>query len=195
MTTTIYLLEKNNIPFYVGKTIGPWRKKIHIKKYGEDICYLELDNIPTNEWKFWEKHYISLFNSWGFNLKNKNKGGGGLTYHSEETKLKMSTPRPHTGKNISKSKKGMVSVTLGKTWKCKNIITQETKDKIYTIDRNNKISKKLSKSVLQYDLEGNFIKEWSSVTEARKQTNISKIDKVARGEGKISGGFRWKYKN
>jgi nucleosome binding factor SPN SPT16 subunit len=89
----------------------------------------------------------------------------------------------------------MVSVTLGKTWKCKNIITQETKDKIYTIDRNNKISKKLSKSVLQYDLEGNFIKEWSSVTEARKQTNISKIDKVARGEGKTSGGFRWKYKN
>jgi hypothetical protein len=59
--------------------------------------------------------------------------------------------------------------------------------------RNNKISKKLSKPVIQYDLNGNFIKEWSSITKARLKTNINKIDKVARGEGKTAGGFKWEY--
>lgn len=193
MLTTIYFLEKNNIPFYVGKTVGSWRKNIHLKKYGKDTCYVELDKVSTSEWKFWEKHYISLFKSWGFILENKNEGGGGITHHSTYTRIKMSHPKPHSGKNISKSKKGMTSVTLGKTWKCKNIITQETKDKIYTVERNNKISKKLSKPVIQYDLNGNFIKEWSSITEARLKTNINKIDKVARGEGKTAGGFKWEY--
>lgn len=192
--TSIYLLIKNNIPFYVGKTNGSWRKYFHKKHYGEDIEFEIIDEIPIEDWKFWEKHYISLFKSWGFKLENKNNGGGGPTFISNETRQKMSGPRPNVGIKISQSKKGMVSVTLGKNWKCKNIISQETKDKQYTLERNNKIKKALSIPINQFDLEGNFIKEWESISEARRQTNVLKIDKVVRGEGKTAGGFIWKSK-
>lgn len=46
----------------------------------------------------------------------------------------------------------------------------------------------------QYDLEDNFIREWSSVKEAMATLKIFKISKAARGERKKAGGFKWKYK-
>lgn len=52
------------------------------------------------------------------------------------------------------------------------------------------------KSVLQYDLENNFIREYVSCTEASKQTGThrSKISLVASGNRKTAGGFIWKFK-
>lgn len=52
------------------------------------------------------------------------------------------------------------------------------------------------KSILQYDLKGNFIKEWQSISKAEKCLKIfhSGIIKVAQGKRKTSGGFIWKYK-
>lgn len=53
-----------------------------------------------------------------------------------------------------------------------------------------------SKAVLQYDLNGNFIKEWMSAADATRSFNKkrSSIDKVARNEEKTCFGFIWKYK-
>jgi len=52
------------------------------------------------------------------------------------------------------------------------------------------------KPVLQFDLQGNFIKEWNNATEASKILNINKsqISAVARGNTKYktAGGFIWK---
>jgi hypothetical protein len=54
------------------------------------------------------------------------------------------------------------------------------------------------KTVLQYDLNGNFIKEWESATYAAKQLNIKMtgIRNNVRGDKlyKQSGGFLWKDK-
>lgn len=60
-------------------------------------------------------------------------------------------------------------------------------------ERNIRIS---SKVVYQYDLNGNFIKDWKSVTSASKQLKISKeaISICARKITKSSGGFVWIYK-
>lgn len=49
-----------------------------------------------------------------------------------------------------------------------------------------------SKKVKQYDLQHNFIKEWSSVKEAEKSTGKG-ISNCANGRSKSSGGFIWKY--
>lgn len=51
------------------------------------------------------------------------------------------------------------------------------------------------RKVLQFDLENNFIKSYSSVTEASKLTGISKtcISRCCRGERENSKGFIWKY--
>ena len=56
-------------------------------------------------------------------------------------------------------------------------------------------SKKKSKTVLQYDLEGNFIREWPSTMECErngyKNTGISQC---CLGKQKTHKGFIWKYK-
>lgn len=53
---------------------------------------------------------------------------------------------------------------------------------------------KCSKTVLQYTLEGNFIKEWKSVAECRRN-GFRHVDDVCRGERKSCGGYIWEYKN
>ena len=54
---------------------------------------------------------------------------------------------------------------------------------------------KCSKKVLQYDLEGNFIREWQSTKECgRNGFNQGHVAECCRGERKTHKGFIWKYK-
>ena len=56
------------------------------------------------------------------------------------------------------------------------------------------------KPVLQYDLNGNFIREYPSYREAQRETGISAIDVVCRGARQkqkrqtTAGGYIWRYK-
>lgn len=52
------------------------------------------------------------------------------------------------------------------------------------------------KAVLQFDLNENFIKEFASITEASKETNIpyQNISKVCQKRGKTAGKYIWKFK-
>lgn len=50
------------------------------------------------------------------------------------------------------------------------------------------------KAVLQYSLDGEFIKEWPNANSARRALKISGIREVCRGNQKTAGGFFWKYK-
>lgn len=62
--------------------------------------------------------------------------------------------------------------------------------------RNKRAAKACAKPVLQYDLEGNFIKEWSSITEAgRNGYNLGNISSCCRGKIKKHKGYIWKYKD
>lgn len=56
--------------------------------------------------------------------------------------------------------------------------------------------KKSSKPVLQYDLNGIFIKEWSSASEAARSLNIpiSNICSCCNNQRKTASGYIWKYK-
>lgn len=51
-----------------------------------------------------------------------------------------------------------------------------------------------SKSVIQYDKEGNIIKVWDRLTDAKKELNIKQIYKCCNGKIKTCGGYIWKYK-
>lgn len=53
---------------------------------------------------------------------------------------------------------------------------------------------KCSKPVFQYDLNGNFIKEWPSTMEVERQLGISHISECCLGKRNTCGGFKWKYK-
>lgn len=52
------------------------------------------------------------------------------------------------------------------------------------------------KQVYQYDLNGCFIKEWSSAVDVEKELGVkhSNITKVCKCLGKQAGGFMWSYK-
>jgi len=60
-------------------------------------------------------------------------------------------------------------------------------------ERNTRI---LSKPILQYNLQGAFIKEWNSLSIACKNYKlvIQSLSNCLRGKSKTAGGFIWKYK-
>jgi hypothetical protein len=72
--------------------------------------------------------------------------------------------------------------------------SDETKYKM-SIAKQNKPSYK-RKPIIQYDLQGNFIKEWSHAGEAAENINIhvKGINNVLRNVAKTAGGFKWKHK-
>jgi hypothetical protein len=101
--TYIYLIENcygilNNI--YIGKTkIEGSRKNKHKDTFGKQICCTTIDTILSDDkkvWKLLESYWIEQFRQWGFNVQNKNKGGGGCIAASDEMKMKIS--KANTGK-------------------------------------------------------------------------------------------------
>ena len=61
---------------------------------------------------------------------------------------------------------------------------------------NERISQSQSKPVLQYDLNGNLIKEWKSINECgRNGFHQGDICKCCNGKRKTAKGFIWVYKN
>lgn len=58
-------------------------------------------------------------------------------------------------------------------------------------------NKKLMKPISQFDLQGNFIKNWDSATQAEQSFNSNNktITQCCRGRQKTSFGFIWKYKD
>lgn len=61
--------------------------------------------------------------------------------------------------------------------------SQETKDKI-------KLNSPLNKKIYQYSLEGNFIKEWPSISDANREVK-GNIRLNMKGKTKHAGGFLW----
>lgn len=56
---------------------------------------------------------------------------------------------------------------------------------------------KLSKTVYQYTLDGEFVREWESTSEIQRQTGWwnGNISNCCLGRTKTAYGFRWSYKN
>lgn len=62
--------------------------------------------------------------------------------------------------------------------------------------RNERSTKKLSKSVLQFDLNDNFIKEYPSTQQVARETGFSQgnIVKCCKGKYKTAYNYIWRYK-
>lgn len=84
---------------------------------------------------------------------------------------------------------------------CTNTIKNQLLEEGYKqeeIENRGKLAraKGTSKIVQQYNLYGDFIAEYYSLNEAKRNTNVSSqnIGKVCRGERASAGGYIWKYK-
>lgn len=55
---------------------------------------------------------------------------------------------------------------------------------------------KCSKQIIQYDMNGTLLKEWSSMHQVSRELNISfcNISACCNGRKKSAGGYIWKYK-
>ena len=59
--------------------------------------------------------------------------------------------------------------------------------------RNERRSDKLKKPIIQYDLDGNFIKEWHSATDVGKEVRCG-IYQCINGNRKTAYNYIWKFK-
>lgn len=98
-----------------------------------------------------------------------------------------------------KTSKSIVQLSIDKDFLIKGFIIKSSKfDKVEPIlDIKEKLKKRLSKPIYQFDLNNNFIKEWSSSSEAARVLGISggHIREMANGSKKRKkvGNFIWKY--
>lgn len=180
-----------------GYKIGAFKKAID--KYGwnnfehkilyenlskEDACLKEIELIEK---------YKTTNPNYGYNLCE----GGNLTlgyHHTKESKKKMSNSKKgmYDGKNNPMyGKSGILAPMYGKH------LTEEHKRKISEAKKGkaNYHTKTLYKKVDQYDLNGNYIKTWESISSIEKELNIkgTHISRVCRGKRKTTGGYVFKY--
>ena len=191
--TKIYYLHRgDSIPFYVGKSRRHLERfENHKQTFGSNIKMEVISEVKN--WRRWEKYYIKKYRDLGYQLENRNEGGGGADIVSQETRNKISN-HPTRGKQISKANKGKMSPLKG---------TKFSKEHIAKIKANRGHLKGRpntwqSKAVLQYDLEENFIREFVSQKEAQYIMGKPKSDgvgAVCRGEQKTAYGYKWKFKN
>jgi hypothetical protein len=86
---------------------------------------------------------------------------------------------------------GRIKTSAGFVWRFKSSIMNKNK-KI----KHSEFKSLCSNPILQYDTNGNFLKEWSSakVINFVLKININRIGQVCLGRSKRSGGFYWIYK-
>ena len=196
--TRIYLVENcygdiNKV--YIGKTKDS-REYPHKVKFGPQIIYTYIDEVNSTDRKDWkplECFWIEQFRQWGFEVMNKNKGGGGLEFHTLDSNLKRSKSlRKYYGDNspCMKDKKRDSNLKRSKSLrKYYENNDSPMKGKKRDLD----FIKKHYKPILQYTLEGNFIKEWPSQVEVYNILGVD-INNCLKKRYKTSLGFRWTYK-
>ena len=193
-----------------------------IEKYGfvnhtiEIIKECQVEDLNYYE-RYYQEYYESVLN--GLNLRytaTTDKSG----FMSEESKKKMSDSGK--GKIITEEWRKNLSIAgmnRRHTEEEKQKISQSHKGKKKTPEHIAKIQATLktmqmpkrseetkalqslnngkSKKVNQYDLQGNFINQFRSGSQASRELGISvmSISSCALGKLKTGGGFVWKYEN
>ena len=198
-----YHLEKLDSNYHGSGTIISkiYKKRPHtLKEVYLKTCYTqeELDE--------WEQYYINFYNTLSPNGYNLQEGGrGGLP--SDETRRKMSDSHkglctgekhPMFGKHHSEESKKKMSQNHYDCSGEKNPmfgkhLSEETKKKM-SLSKKGKPNLKLSKQILQFTLDGEFIREWPSAAECgRNGFDRNVIRLCCQGKYKQAYGFKWCY--
>ena len=132
MNTYIYILmDLRGQIRYVGKANCP-RKRLsdHIKdcfsgKVSHKISWIKslisrgerpsievIDEVPNEEWQFWEKYWINQLKQWGFNLTNLTEGGQGANGYKHSIEAKEIMRKAKLGNKLSKDHKKKISNSI-----------------------------------------------------------------------------------
>ena len=181
----------------------------------------EKEFIIEYHYKFPDKRCMNISDPercYTSNINTRQKISLALTGRSllEETKAKMSKSRK--GQKHEWARKKIVQMDLeGNLIKIWDSVKDAEKELKIRIHKKNKLCGKfqwqlyedwvenpkgkvqhkhnITSTIKQFDLQGNFIKEWNSIKEAADGTNISKtpLTQCLNGKGKTAGGFLWSY--
>lgn len=201
----IYKITNNiNQKPYIGKTVDSiqerWREHIYeafshhsyflihqaMRKYGLDnFTIVELEQCSNDMLSEREQYWIKTINThfeegYGYNMTH---GGDGTLRYSDKQILEL------WNKGFSS---GEIAKILGAT---PSTISIRLKSLVGEGAARQRRTEKNRKPVLQYDLSGNFIKAWNSVSEAEKGTNTSSgsITRCCKKERVMASNSLWKY--
>lgn len=190
-----YIVYMHTVPNgrkYIGITCQPperrWRGGMFydynkrffsvIVKYGWDNIKHEIlfENLTQEEAEQKEIELIKEFKTdqeeYGYNLTSGGKGAKNCT-KSLETREKLRIA--HTGKKAS----------------------EETRQKLSRASKGRNLGGKNpnARKILQYDMEGNFIREWDCFKDIERELGVSYscIWEVCNGKKKQIKGYVWKY--
>jgi group I intron endonuclease len=177
-----------------------WLNELRKTDIINDLEILVLGEYDINILDDMETKWIVFYLNEGCDLTNttlKGGFGGYRDWKEEVNKSRSEKLKGRKKKKMSKETRNKISQSLmgkpGRNTGNKHI--EETRNKISeskkgTIPHN-------IKKIKQYDMDGNFIKEWDSSHEASRELNLSQgnIATVASKSGrrKSTGGFRWEW--
>ena len=174
-----------------------------------------IEEVPIKEWQKYEVYWIDKLRSEGNNLTNIDIGGNGITKHRYNTidKLRL-LHRENPNYNKCHDKTHIIDRELLYQ---KYIVENLSLNKCaaffgtskHTIFRNiteynfkkskkdwmHQLSTKPKYTVIQYDLNGNFIKEWQGLSSIQEELgfNFSTILNCCKGLSNKSHGFIWRF--
>lgn len=169
-----------------------------VKKYCKESIELieNYDKAIADTTQIWDCHH-RWETDFGYSVKELKEMGE--YYNTSASNLIFLTHSEHSmihsngennamyGKKITEEHRRKISVAGKGRHK-----SEEHKRKIGVSMTNGKLSKK----VLQYTIEGEFVKEYPSTMEVQRQTGFkqSNISYCCCGKGKTAYNFIWKYK-
>jgi len=164
-----------------------------IKKYGwENIKHIIiLNNLSFKNACKKEIEYIQKYNTTNIEFGYNNSIGGEKSAlgfkHSEEEKQKIKEHNAKYWKNKHRGSQFMSEIAKG---------NKNRKGKKHSENSKQLNREKHSIKVIQFDLQGNFIKEWNSIKEAENSYKLPRgsISKVCKNKRKTTGGYKWEYK-
>lgn len=173
------------------------------KKYGYNNFEISIIKYCNeNELDYYEKYYIEHYKSYkrkkGYNIElggNKHKHLG----KEQIEKMKMAKKGKLTGEenpfygrtHTLEAKKKISEKNKNNKYCVGRFMSKETREKIGNANKWH-----LTKDIICYDLNNNFIKKYPSVAEAMRQLKVkssSNIAHCARGNRETAYGYKWKY--
>lgn len=180
-----------------------------IQKYGKDnFSYEIIEECSQDALDEKEKYWITYYNSLepnGYNMVPGGSNGTGLAkgIPIKQYDLKGNFIKEYPSANQAARELDICASLINdccngkmKHYKCFQWRFINSDLPIQNLGDSEQI-KYQNKSVEQYDLKGNFIKKYSSITEAGQELNISKgsICNCCQGKRKQANGFQWRYEN